>query len=318
MSVAKAAGLPAPETAELHTSQDVDRWLSQTGLPTVLKVDGSWGGNGVFVVESRAEAHRIFGKLSQPCPHWVALKRRIVNRDPYWLPEARRHIAGAVSAQTYIKGSPGNCAVFCWNGHVLAGIAAEVLETRHPCAPATVIRVVDRPEMLHAARTLAARLRLSGFFGLDFMIDSETDVSRLIELNARPTPLCHLRLGPGRDLVGALIATLSHLPVSEIMVTTSDVIAYFPDAIRVNAGKLPAGAYHDIPTGAPALVAELLRRPWPNRSLLAREFEWWVGVVNSGTRLVRRSVTRASQKSSVDAVLEQHSGTPAIASGKVD
>jgi hypothetical protein len=296
ISMARAAGLPAPETGKLRTPEDLDQWLSRHGLPTVLKVDGSWGGNGVFVVRSSEEAHRVFRKLSRPCSYLLALKRRVVNRDPYWLLESRRRTPGVVSAQTYIEGSPANCAMFCWEGSVLAGIAVEVLQARNPKAPATIVKVVDNPEMMAAARVLASRLELSGFFGLDFMIDSKTRIPQLIELNARPTPLCHLRLGQGRDLVGALAATLFGRSLPPKLITPSNVIAYFPDAARVNAAEIPPGAYHDIPIDAPALVTELLRRPWPNRSLLARTFDWWVGVVASGIELARRRPTRAQPK----------------------
>ena len=313
ISLAKAAGLPAPETAELCTSQDLDQWLSQHGFPTVLKVDGSSGGIGVFVVQSRSEAHQVFRKLSQNCPFWLALKRRVVNRDPYWLPESRRRTLAGVSAQTYIEGFPANCAVFSWKGRILAGIAVEVLQTENPKAPATVVKVVDRQEILHAAHVLAARLGLSGFFGLDFMVDSATNVAQLIEMNARPTPLCHLRLGPGRDMVGALTATLSGRPLSESCVTSADVIAYFPSALQVKGVRIPAGAYHDIPTGAPELVTQLLQRPWPNRGLLARELDRWVGIVNLGKRLLAR---RTSQKPSIGAALEQSSVAPATVHAK--
>ena len=318
ISAARAAGLPAPETARLRTSKDLDQWLSRHGFPAVLKVDGSWGGNGVFVVRSSAEAHQVFKKLSRHCSFLLALKRRVVNRDPYWLIEARRRVPGVVSAQTYINGSPANCAMFCWEGRVLAGIAVEVLQARNPKAPATIVKVVDSPEMMDAASLLAARLGLSGFFGLDFMIDANTGIPQLIELNARPTPLCHLRLGPGRDLVGAMAATLFGRPLAAKLVTPANVIAYFPDAARVNAAEIPAGAYHDIPEGAPELVTELLRRPWPNRSLSARALEWSLGLITSGMQLARPRTPHVRRKPSVADLPERSGGTPAMAHVKMD
>jgi hypothetical protein len=318
ISAARAAGLPAPETARLRTSKDLDQWLSRHGFPAVLKVDGSWGGNGVFVVRSSAEAHQVFKKLSRHCSYLLALKRRFVNRDPYWLLEARRRVPGVVSAQTYIEGSPANCAMFCWEGRVLAGIAVEVLQARNPKAPATIVRLVDSPEMMDAARLLAARLGLSGFFGLDFMIDAKTRIPQLIELNARPTPLCHLRLGPGRDLVGALASTLFGRPLEPKLVTPANVIAYFPDAARVNEAEIPAGAYHDIPEGAPELVTELLRRPWPNRSLSARTLEWCLGLVTSGKELTRQRTPRVHRQCSVNDLPDRSGVTPAMAHVKMD
>jgi len=270
------------------------------------------------VVRSSAEAHQVFKKLSRHCSFLLALKRRVVNRDPYWLLEARRRVPGVVSAQTYINGSPANCAMFCWEGRVLAGIAVEVLQARNPKAPATIVKLVDSPEMMDAASLLAARLGLSGFFGLDFMIDANTGIPQLIELNARPTPLCHLRLGPGRDLVGAMAATLFGRPLTAKLVTPANVIAYFPDAARVNEAEIPAGAYHDIPEGAPELVTELLRRPWPNRSLSARTLEWSLGLVTAGMQLARQRTPHVRRKPSVADLPERSGGTPAMAHVKMD
>jgi glutathione synthase/RimK-type ligase-like ATP-grasp enzyme len=318
ISAARSVGLPAPEAARLRTTKDLDQWLSRHGFPTVLKVDGSWGGNGVFVVRSREEAHQVFKKLSRHIPYFLALKRRVVNRDPYWMLEARLRVPGVVSAQTFVEGSPANCAMFCWEGRVLAGIAVEVLQAQNSKAPATVVRVVDSPEMMDAASLLAARLGLSGFFGLDFMVDAKTGTPQLIEMNARPTPLCHFRLGPGRDLVGALAATLYGRPLAAKTDTSSNVIAYFPDASRVSGNEIPAEAFHDIPHEAPALIEELLRRPWPNRSVLARTFEWWVGFVMSGIQLAKRPVPRERRTPCVAELPERTSGTPAMAHVKID
>ena len=39
-----------------------------------------------------------------------------------------------------------------------------------PTGSATVVRLTERPEMLLAAKRIARRLGLSGFFGLDFML----------------------------------------------------------------------------------------------------------------------------------------------------
>ncbi len=275
--LARAMGIAAPATGELRTAPDVDAWMATHGLPAVFKIDGSWGGDGVIVVRTRQAAHAAFAHLSRPCSLWFAVERAFVNRDKYWLAEWRNRPARRVSAQSYIEGRPANAAVFCWKGQVLAGISMEVLQTRYRNGPATIVKQVDRPEMLEAARTLAAGMGMSGFFGLDFVIEARSEVAQLIEMNARPTPSCHLRLGPGRDLVGALVAQLSGQAVAPRCITQAEVIAYFPDAGQAKAGSrdgaaIPAGAYRDVPSAAPALVAELLRRPWPTRGLVARGF----------------------------------------------
>jgi predicted ATP-grasp superfamily ATP-dependent carboligase len=54
--------------------------------------------------------------------------------------------------------------------------------------------------MMFAAERLAHRLDLSGFFGLDFMIEDNTETTYPIEMNPRCTQFCHLQLGKGRDI----------------------------------------------------------------------------------------------------------------------
>jgi predicted ATP-grasp superfamily ATP-dependent carboligase len=171
--------------------------------------------------------------------------------------------------QSYIHGRPANCAVVCWKGRVLAGIGVEVVASDGTTGPASVVRVVDNAEMMFAAERIASRLGLSGFFGLDFMIEQGTGASYLIEMNPRTTPLCHLRLGKGRDMAAALWAQLSGQPFQEVPpVTQNEIIAYFPEACK---SELLQSCFEDIPQGEPELVQELLR-PWPNRTMLFRLF----------------------------------------------
>ena len=135
--------------------------------------------------------------------------------------------------------------------------------------PANVVRLVDNSEMMFAAEQLARRLGLSGFFGLDFMIEEGSGASYLIEMNPRSTPLGHLQLGRGRDLVEALTAELTAQPVRDLpSVTQNELIAYFPQAWN-SKNELLSSCFQDIPRDEPDLVNALMR-PWPERSLLFR------------------------------------------------
>ena len=70
-----------------------------------------------------------------------------------------------------MPGRPANCTVVSWKGEILAGIAVEVIEADGPMEPAIVVQVVEGREMLDAAKLIARRLQLTGFFGLDFMLE---------------------------------------------------------------------------------------------------------------------------------------------------
>jgi predicted ATP-grasp superfamily ATP-dependent carboligase len=208
---------------------------------------------------------RLFGTAK-------VIKRLIVNRDSFWLRPWWSGSRPAVVVQSYIQGHPANCAVVCHEGRVLAGIAVEVVCATGPTEPAMVVRVVDGPDMMLAAHRIANRLRLSGFFGLDFIIEEGTGATYLIELNPRSTPLCHLRLGRCRDMVGALMARLLGQPLPDSpAITQSDLIAYFPQAYQANSPWLQS-SFHDIPSGEPELARDLLN-PWLERTFFARHFD---------------------------------------------
>jgi hypothetical protein len=91
-------------------------------------------------------------------------------------------------------------------------------------------------------------------------------------MNPRCTPLCHLQLGKGRDMIGSLRAQLSGEPYREIPpVTEDDTIAYFPQAWHWDRhSELLQSSFHDVPWNEPELVQELLKLPWPDRSVFAR------------------------------------------------
>jgi hypothetical protein len=101
------------------------------------------------------------------------------------------------------------------------------------------------------------------------MIEEGSGAAYLIEMNPRPTPLCHLRLGRGRDMVGALWAQLAGQTLPETpSVTKNDTIAYFPQEGNGDP-ELLESSFLDIPQGEPELVQEL-RDPWLGRTLLFR------------------------------------------------
>ena len=209
LRIACEEGIRVPDTKPIKTVEDLKSWQVGRPFPWVLKGDGTFGGKGVRVAHTPREAEKCFLEIAGMYGAKRAIKRAIVNRDPFWLRPWWRHARPAVIAQAHILGRPANCAVVCWRGRVLAGIGVEVVSALGSTGPATVVRVVDNPEMMLAAERITRRLKLSGFFGLDFMIEDGSGLTYLIEMNPRSTPLCHLRLGNGRDMIGALWAQLA-------------------------------------------------------------------------------------------------------------
>ena len=82
---------------------------------------------------------------------------------------------------------------------------------------------------------------------------------------------CHLRVGPGRDLPGALFAELTGGPPAPTPRIQHQDVAYFPQAwLSDPQNPVLRHGLHDVPWSEPGLVRELMRLPYPDRSLLAR------------------------------------------------
>jgi hypothetical protein len=287
LRVAQEEGLRVPRTELIRKIEDLRDLRSSLPFPWVLKADESWGGRGVRVAHTGEDAELRFNEINNPFRLQRALKRALVNRDPFWFQPWWEGHKPRIVAQTFVQGRPANCAVVCWEGNVLAGIGVVVVSTENgSTGPAAVVRVVDNREMIVCAERLARRLHLSGFFGLDFVVEDGSNDTYLIEMNPRTTPQCHLQLGLGRDMIGALWAKLATQPVPKAhSVTSKDVIAYFPQAWHSKSDLLES-SYHDVPDGEPEFLAELLR-PWPARSLLFRLTVQLQQTTEAGVRILR-------------------------------
>ena len=269
LEIARQEGVRVPRTFAIRSARELPELAGSQPFPWVLKADGTWGGGGVKIVDSVVQGEQALEELRRTFRLKRVVKRWLVNRDSFWLRPWWNDVKPPIVFQAHVNGRPANCAALCWEGQILAVICVEVVSADGLTGPANVVRVVQSQEMTGAAERLARRLRLSGFFGLDFMIDDQTGEAYLIEMNPRATPLCHFRLGKRRDMVGALTARLRGQSAADAPpVTERECIAYFPQAWATQTQNLES-CFQDIPEAEPELLQELLR-PWPDRSLLFR------------------------------------------------
>jgi hypothetical protein len=255
-------GSPTPETQTLTNLAEMRAWARTQALPWVLKVDGSWGGMGVRIVRSVGEAERAFRELSRPLRPLFALRRLALSGDAFWLTPWLHHPPREITIQRHIVGRPANCAIAAWEGEVLGGIAVAVVASDGETGPASLVQVVNDPRMLQTGARIVQALGLSGLVGFDFVIEAATGIPFLLEMNPRATPICHLRLGAGRDLIGGLLARMRDRPAPDYPAETlCETIALFPEAgLQLAGHPILTAAYHDTPAGDPRLVRTLLRR----------------------------------------------------------
>jgi biotin carboxylase len=261
MELAEEQGLRVPQTEVIADARELRTWVDRVGLPTVLKANGSSGGDGVRVVHTFEEAERAFHTLKAP-PLWArAAKRALVDRDKTLVWPALLRRRSVVNAQAFVAGREATSTVACWEGRVLASLHFEVLKKADQSGHATVVRLIANPEMSSAVESMVRRLNLSGLHGFDFILQSGTGNAYLIEINPRATQVGHLMLGPGRDLPAALYAALTGKVVQEAQkVTDNDTIALFPQEwIRDPRSEFLRSGYHDVPWEQPELVHACVR-----------------------------------------------------------
>jgi hypothetical protein len=273
MRLAEEEGVRVPKTEVVRNASDLQDWIRRVGFPTVLKANGTSGGDGVRVVNTVEEAERAFRKLQAPPLLARAVKRALVDRDLTLIrPSLSRH-QSTINAQAFVAGREATSTIVCWNGVVLASLHFEVLQKVRPTGHATVVRLIEHPEMSAAAEKIARRLKLSGLHGLDFMLEANTGRAYLIEMNPRVTQVGHLALGLGRDLPAALYAALTGKNVQPTpKVTESDTIALFPQEwMRDPASPFLLSAYHDVPWEEPALVSASVSKRRQQRAPSSRK-----------------------------------------------
>jgi hypothetical protein len=262
--IAREEGIRAPQTEIITDLEGLRKWVAQTGLPTVLKADGTSGGEGVRVANTLEEAERAFRALQAPPFMARAIKRALVDQDKslVW-PSLFRH-RSVVNAQMLVAGHEATTTVACWKGAVLASLHFEVVNKRSSVGPSSVLRLIENPEMSAAAEKLVRRLNLSGIIGFDFMLEAHTANAHLIEINPRATQVGHLALGVGRDLAAALYSAVSGEPLRAApKVTEKDLVTLFPQEwMRDPASPFLTSGYHDVPWEEPELLRACVRKAW--------------------------------------------------------
>jgi len=273
IEAAHQEGIRVPKTGVIENAEDLRKQAGRLGFPLVLKANGTSGGDGVRITQTLEEAERALQSLQAPPLFARAAKRALVDHDAtlLWPSLLRRRFE--VSAQSFVMGREATSTTFCWKGSVLAALHFEVLEKMREAGHATVLRLIEHPEMSVAAEKIVRRLNLSGFYGFDFMLETHTETAHLIEVNPRTTQVGHLALGARHDLPAALYAALSgDCTPATPKVTEKDTIALFPQEwMRDPASEFLRSGYHDVPWEEPALVSDCIRQSRTQRAWYAKQ-----------------------------------------------
>lgn len=256
MCLAEVEGVRVPRTRVISDAKALSDWTRQAGFPIALKTNHSSGATGVRIAYSTRQAERAFRELQTPPPFRRTLSQTLahVEGPSLWQSLLRRR--SVVNAQAFVAGRDAISEIACWKGRVLAGLHFEVLSKQYSSGPASVIRLIENPEMSSAVEKITRRLNLSGLYGFDFILERNTGNAYLLEMNPRATQIGHLTLGTERDLPAALYAAVSRKPIRLApKVTENDTIALFPQEwARDPMSAFLQSAHHDVPWESPELV----------------------------------------------------------------
>jgi glutathione synthase/RimK-type ligase-like ATP-grasp enzyme len=263
-------GLPLPRTVVVRNRREFLQCLHAEGLPQVLKLDIGSGGRCVRIVRTAGEASAAFDELAQMRGWCSVLRRGLEELSTTPVVDKVRGRAPAISSQCYVVGRLANRAMYCRDGKVLAGITVVTMHVLEETGPTTVARVLDHPEVEDLAARIVRRLKLSGFIGIDVVLEEGTGRPWLLELNPRPTQTSHLALSHDLDMVGALATELRGATRRAVPRTANPygrIIALYPGELwRSPSSDYLRAPYHDIPLHEPKFIAAYAR-PVPEEPL---------------------------------------------------
>jgi hypothetical protein len=272
LQLAQELHIRVPLTKQVSTKADLEEYFATPGTSGILKLDGTNGGKGVQVVHSLEEAKRALGSMRRPVTLLTAIGRWLIIHDALAIWSRTNRRQPGLVLQQFIAGQPANTMMVCQSGKVLAMVTVEVLCAQGSTGAAMAVRLIENEEIRTAAERIAERLQLSGFHGLDFVLEYETGHAYMIEMNPRCTQLGHLPIPVQGDLAGVFCRAFTDADTQQQQRSFCEkTIVFFPQAVMSNA-KFPylQTSYVDVPWGEPRLVRELMSRDWRDRSFFAR------------------------------------------------
>jgi biotin carboxylase len=264
LELARSVGVRVPREIKVTSAAQCRQAAEMFGYPVMLKLSHGAGGNGVSLCGTPEQLEGAFRRFERGQSTAKLWRRRLQRRD--WF-GSRFDIV----VQEFVRGRPAMSCVAALAGRALSTVSGFAEKVSERVGPATVVRIVDVPEIRQATEEMVKAFGASGFLSFDFIVD-EAGHAILLECNPRPTQIMHLGHLVGVDLARSF---------REALVGTRDESCQFPEGEREVAffpqewkrdPQSPAlqASYHDVPWEDPALLrAMLAKRPvtWRRRHI---------------------------------------------------
>ncbi len=271
--LAEKLNLRVPAQCQAGTPEAALAFAKKVSYPIILKRDRDYGGMGCYICRSDQETLANYIALQTP---GVLRKLR---RWPSVLTFLHRFAAPGFAAsseplivQRYHEGQLAFTTAVARDGIMLGGFSVVAEQVNPlPIGASTVVRPIECPELLQATRALIRQTGISGFIGVDFILDSSDGLPYLLEINPRATPVCRLGRLLGSDLCALFAASFAGVTRGSIIPNIVPAIALFPNEwLRSWRSPYLRNSYVDLPYHDPTLLAHIYRSlPLYRRIMLA-------------------------------------------------
>jgi hypothetical protein len=221
-SIADKCGIVTPPWAACSDHAGIVALCRNRGFPLIVKRDDTSAGMGV-----------------RTCRNTEQLADAVASAGPDGI------------VQAFVRGKTAMQAAVALDGKLL-GSFGWIKEQcfPEPFGPSAIVARIDDASMKRAAAAFVEATGFNGFLSLDFILSDEGP--SLIEINPRPTPVCHL--GGLAEAFASALGAPGPTPVGAVPLR----LAVFPQELRRNPGSADDGdLVHDLPVDDPPLLRAL-------------------------------------------------------------
>jgi biotin carboxylase len=190
---AARAGVRVPAQSVVTSTAEALAFARERSYPLVVKRPLTNAGDGMPIVANEAELVDAVSALAAP---------EIDDLEP--------DTSGRVIVQQHVDGHVCYQDVAAWQGRMLAGYAGDRLQSQGgPMAPGTVVRYRHAPELRDASLRFVQAFGMSGLFTSEYVIERDSGLAYLIDINRRISPATHYGAVLNVDLCAALYAAIN-------------------------------------------------------------------------------------------------------------
>ena len=240
---AAAAGVPVPPGDAVDDERAAVDVAEALGYPVIVRPTVGTASSGVVRCRDAAGVRRAMRELPQTVG---------------WIPPG----AARALVQRMLTGRHANHPAVAWQGRELAGFTRVAVRQFPEGGPSSVARYTPNPGIAAANARLLGAIGLTGFASTEYLIDDDTGVPHLIEINRRMTPATHTGPRVGVDIASALAAACANRPwngPTDAPEGTDLTLALFPQEwLRDRASPFLSTCANDAPWDDPALLRAML------------------------------------------------------------